>query len=107
MRDYSQANHSINLPPDPLCQWLGHRWESMQELEIALERERRGQCDGDWWGDGPGSRVRGKKARDYVPSMKPRPVPRAAKARFAAARTTARIEMMLLRAAPTRKRRAA
>lgn len=30
----------VVLPPDPLCKWLGNRWETMQELATALEREQ-------------------------------------------------------------------
>lgn len=103
---------SIMLPPDPLCKWLGHRWETMQELAIALERERRGQSDGDWWGDRNGDHVRAHKARDYTPSLKPRiaqetRIARAVDLSTSARRRTGRIEWMMSLACPKRKRYAA
>lgn len=64
MWDPEQAeSQGMTLPQDPLCKWLGHRWESMQELAIAIERERRGQKPGQAWGDAQGERVKVRKGR--------------------------------------------
>ena len=29
----------MTTPPDVLCKWLGDRWETMEELRLALEME--------------------------------------------------------------------
>lgn len=58
MWDEPYQAQGMTLPPDPLCKWLGHRWESMKELAIALERERRGQKEGQWWGNWYGDRIK-------------------------------------------------